>query len=114
MPSSDEPKRLRDIIENIDAAMSYVGERSPDAFAAERMRVDAVERCIERMAEAMIKIGAERMAVIAPDIPLPGVRQLGNILRHEYGEVDTRLVHAIVVDRMPKLREACAAALDDG
>lgn len=88
-----------------------MGQRSHDDFAAEQMRVDAVERCIERMAEAMIKIGADRMAAIAPDIPLPGVRQLGNILRHEYGEVDTRLVYAIVVERMPKLREACERAL---
>ena len=82
-----------------------------DDFAAEQMRVDAVERCIERMAEAMIKIGADRMAAITPDIPLPGMRQLGNILRHEYGEVDTRLVYAIVMERMPKLREACERAL---
>ena len=88
-----------------------MGQRSHDDFAAEQMRVDAVERCIERMAEAMIKIGADRMAAIAPDIPLPGVRQLGNILCHEYGEVDTRLVNAIVVDRMPNLREACERTL---
>lgn len=114
MPSSDEARRLRDIIENIDSALDYVGRRSHEAFAAERMRVDAVERCIERMAEAMIKIGAPRMATIAPEIPLPGIRQLGNILRHEYDQVDARLVHAIVVERMPRLREACERALGDG
>lgn len=102
MPSSDEVQRLRDIIDNIDHAMAYVGERDHDAFAAEQMRVDAVERCIDRMAEAMIKLGPERMAVIAPDVPLPGVRQLGSILGHEYGEVDMRLVHTIVTDRMPR------------
>ena len=111
MPSSDEARRLRDIIENIDHAVSYVGTRGHDAFAAERMRVDAVERCIERMAEAMIKIGAARMAAIAPEIPLPGIRQLGNILRHEYDQVDPRLVHAIVTERMPRLRAACERAL---
>lgn len=108
MPSSDEARRLRDVIENIDNATRYVGGLAGDDFAADRMRVDAVERCIERMAEAMIKIGPERMAVIAPDIGLPGIRQLGNILRHEYDQVDARLVHAIVTDRMPRLREACA------
>lgn len=111
MPSSDEARRLRDVIENIDKATDYLGGRSHEAFAADRMRIDAVERCIERMAEAMIKIGAERMSAIAPDIKLPGIRQLGNILRHEYDEVDVRLVHAIVVERMPRLREACAQAL---
>jgi uncharacterized protein with HEPN domain len=54
MPSRDEARRLRDIIENIDNATSYVGSRGHDDFAAEQMRVDAVERCIERKAEAMI------------------------------------------------------------
>ena len=111
MPSRGEARRLRDVIENIDKATNYLGARSPDAFAADPMRVDAVERCIERMAEAMIKIGAERMAAVAPDIRLPGVRQLGNILRHEYDQVDVRLVHAIVAERMPRLREACERAL---
>lgn len=112
MPSRDEKRRLRDVIENIDQATEYLGGRNLEAFAIDRMRVDAVERCIERMAEAMIKIGPRRMAAIAPDIELPGVRQLGNILRHEYDQVDVRLVHAIVVERMPRLRVACAAALE--
>ena len=47
MPSSDEVRRLRHIIENIDNATSYVGSRNHDGFAAEQMRVDAVERCID-------------------------------------------------------------------
>lgn len=111
MPSSDETRRLRDIIANIDNASGYIGTLGAEPLATDQMRIDAVERCIERIAEAMIKIGAERMAIIAPDIPLPGVRQLGNILRHEYGEVDTRLVHAIVVERLPRLRAACERAL---
>jgi len=114
MPSRDEARRLRDVVDNIDQATRYLGGRDCAAFAADRMRVDAVERCIERMAEAMIKIGAERMAAIAPDIELPGVRQLGNIMRHEYDQVDVRLVHRIVVERMPRLRQACAKALGEG
>lgn len=114
MPSRDEPRRLRDVIENIDRATRYLDGRDCAAFAADRMRVDAVERCIERMAEAMIKIGAARMAEIAPEVELPGVRQLGNILRHEYDQVDVRLVHRIVVERMPRLRAACEKALAEG
>ncbi len=113
MPSSDEAQRLGDIIENIDNALAYVGQRSVVDFEADQMRIDAVERCIERMAEAMIKIGEARMAEIAPDVPLPALRQLGNVLRHEYGEVDIRLIYSIVMDRMPNLRSACTNALSD-
>lgn len=81
------------------------------AFAADQMRVDAVERCLERIAEAMVKIGEARMREIAPDTPLPAVRGLGNVLRHEYDRVDTRLVYALVVDRLPGLRAACEREL---
>jgi uncharacterized protein with HEPN domain len=111
MSSKDEAQRLRDIIQNIDNAVDYVGARNHTVFAADQKTVDAVERCIDRIAEAMIKIGVDRMAEIAPDISFPGVRQLGNIMRHEYDVVDTRLVFAMVVDRMPRLRAACAVTL---
>ena len=56
-------------------------------------------------------IGEARMAAVAPEISLPALRQLGNILRHEYGEVDIRLIRALVVERMPVLRAACERAL---
>ena len=112
MSSSDEPRRLRDIIVNIDRAVDYVGELSHDRFAADQMRIDAVERCLERIAEAMVKIGEARMLEIAPDTPLPAVRGLGNILRHEYDRVDTRLIYALVTERLPGLREACELGVE--
>jgi uncharacterized protein with HEPN domain len=55
--SSNEPRRLAEIIENIDRATTYIGALTIEQFAADTMRRDAVERCVERVAEAMVKIG---------------------------------------------------------
>ena len=64
------------------------------------------------IATALLLASAARMLLtMAASIPLPALRQLGNILRHEYGEVDLRLIYGIVVERMPVLRAACDRAL---
>ena len=73
--------------------------------------MDAVERCLERIIEASLRIGSERMQRIAPEMPLHKMRGLANRLRHEYDAVDRRYVWDTVVDELPALRRACQAAL---
>jgi uncharacterized protein with HEPN domain len=109
--SSDEAKRLRDVIENIDRAMSYVGRLSFAAFSRDTMRVDAVERCIERITEALIKIGEDRVKTLVADTPIAAFRQLGNIMRHEYDGVDTRRIFELTTERLPGLRQQCMRRL---
>lgn len=83
------------------------------AFAADRKTIDATERCLQRITEAVIKIGPERMSVIAPHIPAQAVRGLGNMLRHEYDAIDLRSLFNTVTDDLPVLRDACVAALSE-
>lgn len=114
--SSDDPRVadwLGDIIDNAAAAERYVGKLDLDAFRADRMRIDAVERCLMRLTEAAIRIGAERMMQILPDTPMHQIRGLGNMLRHAYDGIDAAVVWATVVDDLPKLREACERATKD-
>lgn len=113
MSSEREQQRLADIIDNIDAISAYVGTMSAAAFAADRKTVDATERCLQRITEAVIKIGSERMRVIAPNIPTEAVRGLGNMLRHEYDAIDLRSLFNTVTEDLPGLRRACVAALGD-
>ena len=98
---------LADIIENALAAESYVAGLTFDAWRAEQMRIDAVERCLMRLTEAAIRIGEARMAEIVPDTPIHQVRGLGNLLRHAYDGVDPVVVWATVVDDLPMFRAAC-------
>ncbi|MEA3017731.1 MAG: hypothetical protein QOI38_2453 [Sphingomonadales bacterium] len=111
MSSRRETLRLSDIIENADAIAGYIEGLSIEKFAADRMRIDAVERCLERIIEAAAKIGAERMAEIVPDLPMERVRGLGNRLRHSYDLIDLGTIWETVIVHVPLLRSHCERAL---
>jgi uncharacterized protein with HEPN domain len=110
--SSDrEALRLADIIDNIDAAAAYIGDMDQAAFVADQKTVDAVERCLQRISEAVIKIGETRMKEIAPALPFHAVRGLGNMLRHEYDRIDLLLLFVTVKHRLPELKADCERSL---
>lgn len=112
--SSEDPRIadwLRDIIENATAAEEYVRGISFAQFKLDRMRIDAVERCLMRLTEAAIRIGEDGMARIVPDTPMHQLRGLGNMLRHAYDAIDPAVVWATVTDDLPGFRSACKRAL---
>lgn len=110
MYSERDRRRLRDIVDNVDRIGDYMGGMDFEAFAADAKTVDAVERCLQRITEAVIHIGPDTMLTIAPELPVEAVRGLGNILRHEYDRIDLPTIYATVTDRLPGLREACIIA----
>jgi len=89
---------LQDIVDNIDRITGYTAGLTYDSFAADNRTIDAVERCLQRITEAVLKIGPDRMAAISPQTPVDAVRGLGNMLRHDYDLVDLgtiwRTIHA--------------------
>ena len=111
MFSDRERRRINDIIENSDAVLGYVAGKTFDVFVADRMTVDATERCIERITEAVVQLGNECFAKVAPSVSVAQLRGMGNRLRHEYGYIDSRTVFETAVDELPELRNACIAAL---
>lgn len=66
MSSRSERLLLLDIVENADAVAEYLAGLQFAGFEGDRMRVDAVERCLMRITEAVIRIGSERMAESCP------------------------------------------------
>ena len=103
--------RVRDIIENIEAIETYAGSVTLAEFSADRMRVDAVERCLQRLTEAAIKIGDEGMAEVAPSVPFHVLRGFGNVLRHDYDGIDDQLIFDTIERDLPGLKQACKAYL---
>jgi len=106
-----EALRLQEIIDNIDRIAGYVAGLEQAAFEADGRTVDAVERCLQRLTEAVIKIGPERMAAISPQTPVDAVRGLGNMLRHDYDQVDLGTIWRTIHLSLPKLRSDCLNAL---
>ncbi|WBQ15644.1 DUF86 domain-containing protein [Sphingobium yanoikuyae] len=113
MSSKREQQRLLDIVENCEAVAEYINGMDFVAFAADRKTIDASERCLQRITEAVIKVGKDRMQQIAPIVPADAVRGLGNLLRHEYDRVDLHIIFATLAESLPQLRAACIAALKD-
>ena len=111
MSSEREALRLQDIIDNIARIDGYVADMEFAAFMGDARTIDAVERCLQRLTEAVIKIGAERMAEISPQTPVDAVRGLGNMLRHDYDNVDLRTIWLTVRESLPELRADCLRAL---
>lgn len=111
MSSERLHRRLIDIINNIDRAPNYIGGLSLEDFREDDMRLDAVERCLQRITEATIKIGPDDMRMIAPDLPADQVRAMGNVLRHEYDRINAEVVYNTIINDLPSLRSACAVKL---
>ena len=111
MSSDRFARRLHDIVEIADAIAEYVARMTFDQFAGDRKTIDAVERCLSRIAEAVVQIGPEDIATVDPAISTLEIRGFGNLLRHEYFRVDLHTVFRTATDDVPALRMAAVAAL---
>ena len=109
--SSDKPaRRLLDIIENGHAISQYTKDMDATAFEENALVSDAVERCLERISEAVAKLG-DQAAMLLPTQPWHKIRAFGNILRHEYDDIVKDRLWEIVQNDLPSLMEASKAAL---
>ena len=109
--SSDKPaRRLLDIIENGQAIARYTEGMDRTAFEGNTLVSDAVERCLERISEAVAKLG-DQAAVLLPTEPWHKIRAFGNILRHEYDDIVKDRLWEIVKNDLPSLVEASRVAL---
>lgn len=95
MPTEDPARRLQDILENSMRIREYTYAMTREAFMADRRTVDAVERCLERIAEAARKLGT-RYDDAYPELELPRLRGFGNVLRHDYEEVSPQRLWAFL------------------
>lgn len=64
-----------------------------------------VQRGIEIISEAVRHIPDELLQ-LSPDVPWKQVRDIGNVLRHEYHRIEDSIVWAVVADDLPPLRAA--------
>ena len=99
-----------DILDNIARIERHVGSLDRDALARDGLRRDAVERCLERVCEAGVRLGVHAEALM-PDQPWRAIRGLGNRLRHAYDRIDFAVVWIVIADRLPELKARAEAAL---
>ena len=101
---------MEDIIENAQSVFRYTAGMDLAAFEEDRKTYDAVERCLERISEAVAKLGGLAPALM-PDQPWHKIRALGNRIRHEYDAIREDRLWDIVRTDLPALCRACEDAL---
>ena len=111
MPSRHDPAvSLADILENLERIEVYVAGLDREGFGGDKLRRDAVERCLERICEAAFRLG-EKAAELAPSQPWGDIRGMGNRLRHAYDRIDLDVLWNTVRDRLPSLKADVERAL---
>jgi uncharacterized protein with HEPN domain len=111
MPSRTPFNVLSDIQYNIDLAREFVDGLSFEAFVKDRRTLYAVTRCLEIISEASRRLPAE-LKERHPNIQWSKVAGAGSIYRHDYEDVDERIVWLTVQDGLEPLRIAAAIELE--
>lgn len=107
---------FEDIVRAIDLIDRWVKEAggAANALRADAQSRSAVERQLLIISEAAIrlhKLDPEVAARLAPSVDWPGVRGVGNFIRHKYDDLDGAIIAGIVGEKLTELRSACAAAI---
>ncbi len=110
MPSSRPIARFNDIVFNIERIQFYLEDYDFQKFLNDPRTVDAVERCMQRITEAAIKLHPKASQLL-PDQDWDAMRGFGNVLRHDYDEVSEKMVWDIARDYLPELKADCSKAI---
>lgn len=111
MPSSHDPVVcLADIIENIERIGTYVGGMDRDGFQRDGRTRDAVERCLERICEAAVRL-EDHAATLMPDQPWADIRGMGHHLRHGYDRISVPIIWNAIRVELPALENDVRRAL---
>ena len=81
-----------------------------EAFRSNPMAVAAVERKLQIISEAAIRLG-EEAEILCPGQPWRDIRGIGNHLRHAYERIDLATIWSAVTDDLPPLKAAVLRAL---
>ena len=106
------PERLfRDIVDAIEMIEQFTSGMEFEGFRSNPMAVAAVERKIQIISEAAIRLGdeADRRC---PDQPWRDIRGIGNQLRHAYERIDLNTIWNAVTDDLPSLKAAIIRVLN--
>jgi uncharacterized protein with HEPN domain len=102
--------RLLDMAEAIDRVRSLMQGVPLEAFERDWQQKWIVERGIEIISEASRHLPPE-LKERHPNIPWQKVAGIGNVLRHEYGNVAAAILRKLVRDDLAALESVCLREL---
>jgi uncharacterized protein with HEPN domain len=102
---------LRDIANAIAMIEQFTVGMDFKSFSDDAKTVAAVERKLQIVSEAAIRIGSEAEDRF-PGISWREIRGIGNWLRHQYDHVELPVIWRTVQDDLPVLKAAVMVALN--
>lgn len=102
MPSRKWDLRIKDILSSIERIITYTEGMNFDEFREDTKTVDAVVRNFEIIGEAAARVPEEIVAV-HPEIPWREMRDMRNVLAHEYFGIDEKIIWDTIQYDLPPL-----------
>jgi uncharacterized protein with HEPN domain len=99
---------VEELLDYIEQASTYARGMTFEQYTSDRKTQRAVERCIEVISEASRHVPDEIKGK-HPEIPWSDVAAVGNVFRHEYHNIATRIVWETVRIHLPPLEAAVRA-----
>ena len=110
MPPRSHIPRLSDIVEAIERVRSVLEKAPLEAFEKDWRAQWLVERGVEIVSEASRHLPDEVRAR-HPNIPWRKVAGIGNILRHDYGNIAAPILWKLAQEDLDALDKVCRAEL---
>ena len=111
MPFSGDSLPLTDILDAIVAIEEFTRSMDFDAFRQDSKTIAAVERKLQVISEAAVRLG-EQAEALCPGLPWRDVRGIGNWLRHQYDRVDIETIWNTLTTDLPPLKVAVHGAVN--
>ena len=100
----DQTGRLRDILQAARLIVSYLSNTTETDFLSNTEKQDAVIRRLEIIGEATAHL-TETPRQAIPQLPFRKMRGMRNIVAHDYGNINLKIVWEVGVVYVP---EVCA------
>jgi uncharacterized protein with HEPN domain len=101
---------LTDIIEAIERLNAVLADTSLDGFEGDWQKQWIIERGVEIISEASRHL-SDALKARHPEIPWRKVAGIGNVLRHDYGNIAAPVMWALVRENLPSLDKVCRIKL---
>jgi uncharacterized protein with HEPN domain len=111
LPSENPIHRFEDILDNIKRIERYTRSLTFAQFEGDEQCRDAVEHCLLRISEAAKKLEGVADGLL-PTLPWRSIRAIGNVLRHQYDDVDPGTIWEIVTNELSPLRDGVVVTIE--
>lgn len=109
-PDQRDAGAIHDMLAHCREAQQYWHEATLELLVRDRRLCLAIERCLEIVGEAAGKVSADCRSA-HPEVPWQDIKNLRNVLAHEYGNIEHDVLRAAVSTEVPVLIAALEAIL---